>query len=160
MFRSCKRYASTTAHTQGHHVYPAVGKWSVIENSWTPPGRNGERNAPRNLHRSLTSAVKLAGSFWGLTEIRRWLNFNWLRSWTLEHFSFQKSQRMRERLKRRRKEGVCEWQTPSLAPSQQTSLCERLQTNGRQRSVNTNRFNSLGREPSGCERKSLQGPHS
>lgn len=111
MFGSWKRHASQTAHTQGHRVYPAVGKWSVIENYWTPPGRNGERTVPRNFtfffrRHCLTSAVKRVGSFRGLTEIRRWLNFNWLRSWTLKQFSFQKSQRMRERLKRRRNEGV------------------------------------------------------
>jgi len=38
----------THTRSQGHRVYPTVGKWSVIENSWTPAGRNGERKTPRN----------------------------------------------------------------------------------------------------------------
>lgn len=36
----------THTRFQGHRVYPTVGKWSVIENSWTPAGRNGERKTP------------------------------------------------------------------------------------------------------------------
>lgn len=54
----------THMHTQGHHVYPTFGKWSVIENSWTAPGRNGERKMLQLFftffqQHSLTSAYLL-----------------------------------------------------------------------------------------------------